>query len=195
MVVGMSLALLACSPPHDGELKAVGAEDCAFCHNTEYQETTTPPHIDLLPDECVLCHDSEAWVPAQLDHASVKDRLCSLCHLPDYANTQEPIHMGLYPTTCVDCHGTQAWRPALNGVHPEADFPLADGPHKKIGCTDCHDVDRGTSTDGVNADCIGCHSGDHARGKVDDQHDGVADYVFDETAPNFCLLCHPNGQR
>ena len=35
----------------------------------------------------------------------------------------------------------------------------------------------------------------HARAKVNDEHKEVDDYVFDANMPNFCLMCHPDGNK
>ena len=62
-------------------------------------------------------------------------------------------------------------------------------------CLDCHDAARGSPVGGMNTDCVGCHTGEHARSRVDAQHREVGDYTFDPARPNFCLRCHPNGRH
>jgi hypothetical protein len=50
----------------------------------------------------------------------------------------------------------------------------------------------------MNTDCIGCHTGEHALGRVDGQHDEEPDYFAergDASNPHFCLVCHPNGRN
>lgn len=191
----VAAALSACTDAHDPEVVEVQADDCVICHTPEFIAAADPPHVDVFPDECALCHSNTAWAPAIFEHAAVANRTCALCHLADYRATSAPVHEGMFPTTCIDCHGTRAWQPALEGAHPEASFPIADGPHDKIACTQCHDVDRGASAAGVNTDCIGCHTGEHNMNRVNEQHREVADYQYDPSMPNFCLLCHPNGRR
>jgi hypothetical protein len=195
LAVGFTLLLAGCAQDHSQPIVAVEANDCQLCHIAEYEAATSPPHVDIFPGECALCHSTTAWQPATFAHETVKDRECSLCHQADYDGTADPVHAGTFPTTCGDCHGTIAWRPALNGEHPETAFPITEGPHKSTGCTDCHDVDRGSSSAGMNTDCVGCHTGKHSMEKVNDQHQEVADYIFDAAMPNFCLLCHPNGRK
>ncbi len=189
------LGIQACSPAHEEDLMAVRSDDCAICHDPEYQSAQSPPHVGIFPNECALCHSNVSWQPAAFEHANVADRLCALCHQSDYDGVTMPLHRGVFPTTCENCHGTVAWKPALDGVHPENAFPIANGAHKKFDCTDCHDLQRGSSTNGENTDCIGCHTGEHNMNKVNDQHKEVADYDYDINTPNFCLLCHPNGQN
>lgn len=119
---------------------------------------------------------------------------CISCHEDDYRAADDPPHAGRYPETCGDCHSTSAWEPAVGFGHPEAFFPISRGAHEGILCVDCHDPARGDSTAGANTDCVGCHTGEHARDEVDSQHGGVPDYQFDADMPNFCLSCHPDGQ-
>lgn len=126
-----------------------------------------------------------------VDAVELTGQTCVACHQADYQAA--PDHPGRYPETCGDCHRTDAWRPALGFGHPEAAFPIEQGEHDVVACLDCHDVDRGPSTDGANTDCIGCHTGDHTQAETDPQHGGVPDYAFELGVPNFCLRCHPDG--
>jgi hypothetical protein len=192
---GLCLLWLACSQQHDPEVMPVRANDCETCHTPEYLAAVEPPHENIFPRECALCHTNTEWAPAIFSHDAVKSRECVLCHQSDYDGTADPVHSGMYPTTCDDCHGTTAWRPALEGIHPEASFPIENGAHENIGCTDCHNPDLGSSVGGANTDCIGCHTGEHSEARVNDQHDEVRDYFFDASMPNFCLQCHPNGRH
>jgi hypothetical protein len=59
----------------------------------------------------------------------------------------------------------------------------------------CHNPDLGSPVDGENADCVGCHDGEHTRGKMDPKHDEEPDYPQGAAPPNFCLDCHPNGRK
>lgn len=137
----------------------------------------------VLPAACGESH--EPVVVGQRD--------CILCHEVDYQSVADPPHVGVKPTTCGDCHMTVAWVPALDGVHPEAAFPIARGPHDPYLCLDCHDPTLGESTNGMNTDCVGCHTGDHERRKMDEKHHEVSGYVAGSESVNFCLGCHPNG--
>jgi hypothetical protein len=101
----------------------------------------------------------------------------------------------MFPTTCIDCHTTRAWTPALMGTHPEGRFPIAGGPHSGFQCLDCHDPDLGASTGGMNTDCVGCHTGEHTRARMDRVHEGESGYPTGAAPPNFCLDCHPAGRN
>jgi Class III cytochrome C family len=184
-----------CTGSHQSDVVAVGAADCAVCHTAEFVAATEPPHKDVLPTECALCHTDDAWEPAIFAHESVANRECVLCHRADYDGTTDPVHSGMFPTTCDDCHGTNAWQPALEGAHPDERFPISHGAHEGFSCTSCHNLDRGASTGGMNTDCVGCHTGEHRMSRVNEQHREVRDYNFDPDMPNFCLVCHPNGRQ
>lgn len=199
------ISLAACSSEHDPAVMSVSASDCNVCHNPEYQAATLPPHVGIFPNECALCHTNDAWQPAIFEHESVANRECVLCHQANYDGTTMPSHAGLYPTTCDDCHGTVSWIPAIGGAHPESAFPLANGAHQGITCAQCHDPTRGSSAMGENTDCVGCHTGEHSLGQMNDKHKEVNFYTeyrdVDDPGdvlsggPAFCLLCHPNGRN
>lgn len=141
------------------------------------------PALVLLA--CSRTHEG-VWV-------EVRSADCVICHRADYQGVAQPQHVGQYPETCGECHSTMAWRPAT-GLHPDGDFPIRSGPHQPVACGACHDPARGAYTDGANTSCVGCHTGEHQRARVDDQHRGIPDYAFDAARPNFCLSCHPNGR-
>jgi hypothetical protein len=168
---------------------------CYACHRSDYQGAMDPPHVDRVPQTCEDCHTTSAWMPATFDHANVTGT-CYSCHRLDYEGTDNPPHVqDGYPQTCNDCHTTDMWIPALDGLHPEDRFPIGDGPHQEFECLECHKTNLGSSTDGQNTDCVGCHTGEHARQKVDEKHQEVPEYLFDVNNPHFCLECHPNGRN
>ena len=119
---------------------------------------------------------------------------CVGCHQADYDMSPYMGH-DTFPTTCMDCHTTSAWVPALDGAHPEGDFPISRGPHEGYACLDCHNPDLGSSVDGMNTDCVGCHEGEHTLERSDRQHREENDYNSVGAPPNFCLECHPTGQK
>ncbi len=188
------LLLLACSPHQEGRVE-VRNDDCVLCHQLDFDSAEAPPHSGIFPVAvCAQCHQTTAWAPATFSHDSVTSVDCVTCHITDYEQTADPVHPGNFPTTCDSCHVTSAWRPALDGIHPESAFPIENGPHEKFECTDCHDPALGPSTDGMNTDCIGCHTGEHRESEVRDQHQEVPDFSYTPAMPNFCLECHPNGR-
>jgi len=117
---------------------------------------------------------------------------CAACHQADYDATDKPAHGASgYPTTCTDCHWTAGWQPALEGLHPEATFPIVASAHSGIACLECHDLDRHTGPGDAGADtvCAACHD----QPTNDDIHELQPGYAYDATTPAFCLACHPAG--
>jgi hypothetical protein len=128
--------------------------------------------------------------------ADVGQQDCYACHQADYEGATNPVHVGNNPTTCWECHSTDAWQPALaGGAHPEDKFPIAGGAHAPFACTDCHLPELGSSTNGGNVTCIGCHTGAHDRSLMDEHHAEVPEYQWDDARPAFCRDCHPRGRN
>lgn len=190
--------------------------ECSGCHMDDYDATASPSHVGY-PTDCAACHTDAGWVPSTFTHgwaltgahASTPcaschggsppvyrgtPRECVGCHRADYDASPYPGHSG-FPTSCADCHSTTSWRPAMAGVHPESRFPIATGAHSPFQCLDCHDPALGPATAGMNTDCIGCHTGEHSRSRVDSQHREVSGYPFGDPNPHFCLSCHPAGRH
>jgi hypothetical protein len=139
---------------------------------------------------CASCHDAARGTPAAGFNTT-----CVPCH---EAATVNASHLGdpayvfdaARPSFCLGCHP----RGVADGVHPETAFPIRSGAHSQQQCGDCHVAARGSPVGGFNTSCTGCHTGEHARSKVDRQHVEVNGYVFSTTDPHFCLRCHPRGR-
>lgn len=193
-------------------------ETCVGCHQKDYDGAKEPPHTGLETN-CTKCHNEVAWKPSTFKHSWVLDgahlkiacsschvgtppvykgtaKACVSCHLDDYQRSTFPGH-STFSQSCEQCHGRVAWKPALNGAHPENKFPIKTGAHSRasITCTSCHNPMLGTSAGGKNTDCVGCHTGEHTRAKMDEKHKEERDYPLGPAAPNFCLKCHPNGKN
>ncbi|MEZ4226119.1 MAG: cytochrome c3 family protein [Polyangiaceae bacterium] len=190
--------------------------NCVGCHKADYDSSPYPGH-STYPTTCDQCHGTNAWKPATpaehpfpLDgaHAGTicakchtgnppvykgTPNTCVGCHKADYDSSPYPNHQ-TFATTCGDCHNTTAWKPATGGGHPETKFPVSTGAHSKFKCADCHNASLGPNGKG-NADCVGCHTGTHARSKMDAKHKEVGKYPTGSAAPNFCLDCHPKGKN
>lgn len=189
---------------------------CVGCHQMDYDGATMPPH-EGYPTDCASCHDESGWSPSTFAHSWTLDgahavtpcqrchvgsppvymgtpRECVGCHRADYDMSPVEGHQ-TFPTTCADCHTTTAWSPALEGAvaHPTSRFPI-NGKHD-FACLDCHDPALGPSTGGMNTNCVGCHTGEHTRARMDRKHNEVRDYPSGDAAPNFCLMCHPDGRN
>ena len=192
--------------------------DCLGCHQDDYDNSAFEGH-GAFPTTCLDCHTNDQWIPAQFDHSWPLDGAhaqatcsgchtgtpavyegtstdCVDCHQSDYDGSAYLGHSD-FPTTCMDCHSTDAWTPATGGNHPENAFPIESEAHSKYrdDCVSCHNPDLGSSIGGENADCVGCHDGDHTRAAMDSKHREESDYPLGPAPPNFCLDCHPDGRN
>jgi hypothetical protein len=212
-------ALVECSGCHTQGFDAGQTpNECVGCHRDDYDRSPLPGHAQF-PTTCADCHGTSAWTPASGAGAVDHDRFfplqgahaqaaCASCHTQGYAPGQTPrecvgCHRDDYdrsplpghdqfPTTCADCHGTSAWTPASGG-HPETRFRIASGPHSGYACDDCHNASLGANGRG-NADCVGCHEGEHTRARMDAKHAEENGYPQGPAPPNFCLDCHAGGR-
>lgn len=190
------------------------ATDCIGCHADDRAVARDPDHA-AFSTACADCHTTVAWQPASFDHlwplegahASATCGSCHLgnppvyagtatdcvgCHRADYDASPYPGHSA-FPTTCQSCHSTRGWTPASGGQHPEGQFPITSGAHKVVECMNCHNATLGPNGRG-NADCVGCHTGEHSRARMDAKHVEESGYPGpNAAAPNFCLDCHPSG--
>jgi len=160
---------------------------CVNCHQTDYNNATTPvPHTGF-PTTCETCHDTVQWTDGTFNHATtgfaltgshtVPPRQCSdchnskfgnynitstacvNCHLPDYTGTTNPAHAAAgFPQQCELCHDTNVWTDSTFN-HNTTAFPLT-GSHTvpPRQCTDCH-VNNNYTT--LPLTCIGCHQTDY----------------------------------
>jgi hypothetical protein len=124
--------------------------DCVTCHIEEYEHVKEPPHVDVKPTTCGVCHVQASWRPAGLHHdwwpltGAHKGRPdtqcawchkgkpsvfkgtpkeCVGCHQEDYDASTFPEHQ-TFPKKCADCHSTDAWHPA-KAPPPRAPAPVA----------------------------------------------------------------------
>lgn len=180
---------LAISPPHDGF-----SSDCSSCHGTLSWAAASFVHTTQFPllgahrtAECGACHTGS---PAVFAGTASE---CVACHQQDYDQSPFPGHT-TFATTCQDCHLSSGWVPASGGNHPQNRFSIT-GRHN-YACNECHNPSLGPNGAG-NADCVGCHEGEHTLARMDNEHAGeVRNYPTGANrAPNFCLQCHADGNE
>jgi NAD-dependent SIR2 family protein deacetylase len=202
------------TPTHQS---AAGLGDCAGCHVVNDWKLADPKTLHTpLPAACIGCHGNEPRSSNPF-HAQTYDPECATCHhsYPDwtpatFAHLPKPTrcydcHESQRPTTsthpaagdCLGCHATSAWLPATGGTHPESAFPIQSGAHSRYrnDCAACHNASLGSPVMGDNADCVGCHDGEHARAEMDARHREQRDYPTGSAPPNFCLDCHADGRN
>ena len=183
---------------------------CVSCHLKDFQGTTNPNHTAAgFPQQCQVCHNTTAWIPASFNHsttgfpltgahASVPCASCHIngkytgtptdcysCHRADYQGTTDPNHAAAaFPTTCALCHTTTSWAGA---TFNHTWFPIYSGTHAGVWstCATCHI----NSSNYAAFSCINCHT--HSQANTDPNHSGVSNYVYNATS---CYSCHPTGQ-
>ncbi len=151
--------------------------DCYACHQTDFENTNDPNHIQAgFSTDCSECHTTAGWGDANFDHNQTQFPLtgqhisvdcsachvsgysntpmdCYACHQTDYENANDPNHVAQgYPTDCTQCHTTAGWDGA-NFDHNLTAFPLT-GAHSSTQCISCH----ANGYQGTPTDCYSCHS-------------------------------------
>ncbi|MFN7326728.1 MAG: hypothetical protein ACK5SQ_09105 [Chitinophagales bacterium] len=155
-----------CATCHNGNYNST-PNTCVACHETDYANTTAPNHAAAqFPQECASCHTESAWEPATFDH--------DLQYFPIYSGE----HNGEW-SQCTDCH-------------------LNPSNYAEFTCITCHTNpqtdEEHTGVGGYvynSAACLACHP------------TGDADLIFDHNTTNFpltgahlstdCISCHAGG--
>jgi hypothetical protein len=175
-------------------------EDCATCHQGDFQRATQPLHVGVLSQNCADCHSNTSWKPARGSnhswplegaHAAAA---CTACHQGEpavytgtpgecvscHAGQRDAVVMPShtdFSDDCGSCHASDAWRPAAF----EHSWPL-EGAHASAACSSCHSGEP-PLYDGTATDCVSCHQDD--RGRVTQpSHEGFS---------SNCGTCHGNA--
>lgn len=190
---------LQCQTPPTHVQTAMG-QDCASCHQSDYQKASQPLHVGVISENCADCHSNTRWAPARgSDHSFPLDgahatATCNTCHIgepPVYEGTPtacvdchsdqrdlviEPSHAD-FSDDCSSCHSTSAWQPAAF----DHTWPL-EGAHATANCTSCH-VGDPPVYQGTPTACVDCHGGER-------------DLVAQPSHVDFsddCASCHGTG--
>ncbi len=168
-----------CATCHNGNYNST-PNTCNGCHAPDYASTTNPNHAtSQFSTDCATCHSETAWVPSTFDHDAIYPFTgahipiaddCNACHHGNYANT---------PNTCNGCHSTD-FNQTTNPNHVALNLPT--------DCAMCHTTAPGWepatfpihnnyyALNGAHAaianDCATCHNGNY------------------NTTPNTCNGCH-----
>jgi hypothetical protein len=135
----------------------VAIHACTICHNAARAIGMPRNHIPTTM-QCGSCHNTVAWSPVKLDHATLTGS-CASCHNNSSAVGTPTGHMSTQ-RDCATCHAYPDWS-AIRFKHVAAAYP---GDHRAApGCATCHT----TNTDAIpypspaNAgSCAGCHAKD-----------------------------------
>ncbi len=168
-----------CATCHNGNYNNT-PNTCAGCHTPDYNQAMDPDHSgNQFPTDCATCHSETAWAPATFDHNAFYPFTgahmpiandCAACHHGDYTNT---------PNTCAGCHQVD-FNSSTNPNHVSLGFPT--------DCAMCHTTapnwepasfpihNNYYALNGAHAaianDCATCHNGDY------------------NNTPNTCVGCH-----
>ncbi len=198
---------ITCQACHADRVFTGKSKACVSCHQVNFEQTKTPPHLAAHFDQnCLSCHTTTDWSGAGYDHGVTKFPLtgahralacatchadgtyvgrpttCISCHQAGFDQTAKPPHRAAgFSTDCATCHTTVTW-PGATFNHNTTSFPLA-GAHKAAICGSCHinNVYKGTPTT-----CVSCHVTDF-NATVNPNH---------KTAgfPTDCLSCHTTAR-
>ena len=163
-------ALIAqnCAACHNGEYNNTPTT-CIGCHQSDFNGTTDPNHLAAgFSTDCTQCHDQNNWTPSTFDHDA--------SYFPIYSGE----HQGTW-TQCIECHTTPGnfMEFSCVGCHtnPETDEDHVGIPgynYNSPSCLACHPT--GSAMDGFNhnntafpltgahlsVDCAQCHTNGYA---------------------------------
>jgi len=155
------------------------SQECLNCHADYHQET--------LSNNCIDCHDYDAFKPALgFDHNNTDYKLkgkhfdldCVECHAKEIRNGQnyqaffgiefdqctdchEDVHRNKFGQNCTECHTENSFLEIkkLNSFnHDLTDYPLK-GLHQAVDCKVCHTRNLTDALPYQN--CTDCHDDDH----------------------------------
>lgn len=126
---------LACAKCHkDRDFESLGTA-CDSCHGFKHYSR-----------ECVSCHNTTRWQPANMNHGAVSGD-CASCHACPARH---------YSGQCSMCHSTSKWKGAKAGHAIQL-----SGVHPNLACAACH---AGGRYGGLSWSCSSCHSSPHGAG-------------------------------
>ena len=96
---------VACATCHTDDFAGTRQRIATAATPQDFNGTTRPNHVQSgIPQQCQICHNTTAWIPATFDHSQTSFPLtgahtsvaCATCHTDNYAGT--------LPTNCYGCH-------------------------------------------------------------------------------------------
>ena len=191
-----------CAACHNGDYNNT-PNTCVGCHLTDFTNTTDPDHeLQQFPTDCITCHSQNGWEPSTFDHNSFYPIVgahvaiandCNACHNGNYSNT---------PNTCTGCH-LDDYNATVDPDHELQQFPT--------DCISCHSqnawepstFDHNTVYPIVGAhvaianDCNACHNGNYSNtpntciGCHQDDYNATVDPDHEVgDFPTNCIICH-----
>jgi hypothetical protein len=136
---------------------AVAPHTCNSCHDAVHTIGLPRNHIPTT-QQCDTCHGTLAWLPAKLDHSTLKSG-CGGCHNNSNAVGKPAAHMSMQ-RDCATCHTYPDWS-AITFKHVSAAYP---GDHRAaLTCIACHTTNSDQVPYSAPANigsCGGCHAKD-----------------------------------
>ncbi|TNE53734.1 MAG: hypothetical protein EP344_14790, partial [Bacteroidetes bacterium] len=119
-----------CAACHNGDYNNT-PNTCVGCHLDDYQAAANPDHsANQFPTNCTQCHNEAAWVPSTFDHNTVWPLNGAHANVPNCTDCHLAGNYNNIPNTCYGCHQDD-YSGATNPNHITNQFPT--------DCTQCHD--------------------------------------------------------
>ncbi len=176
-------ALIAndCAACHNGDYNNT-PNTCIGCHQEDYDNTTNPNHEQVqFSTDCMMCHNEEEWIPATFDHDGQFFPIYSGEHEGEWNACVDchtnPNNFAEY--TCISCHKNPETDEDHNGISGYV--------YESTACFACHPTgkaDEGFNHNSTNfpltgshigVDCIECHTTGN----------------YSDASPD-CVSCHQN---
>lgn len=209
-----SHASFSCDNCHSASV-ASNEAICVSCHNTDYNNTSTPNHAQYnTGTRCNACHYSDSFTShTRVSHTKFHETIegsCISCH----SGKKPSSHVGNRDSGCESCHSYPDWSDASSSHNYSSGCvnchsgkkPSSHTGNRDSGCESCHSYPDWSTTTGFSHTGVtsGCNvSGCHTR------HYDAYDCVWCHTSANpgvywggwshsrtdsrACTACHANG--
>lgn len=190
-------ALNDCAACHkDGNDYSQLSPDCFSCHESDYNATTSPNHVQSsFPTSCTDCHTTNpGWRPAEFGQHDIVFPIYSGKHNNEWNDCADchnsPGNYGIF--TCIDCHEHN--QSDMNGEHDE----VSGYVYSSEACFECHPTGSGEGSFNhaasnfpltgahIDSECIQCHTNGYS---------GTSNICFDCHTPDFNQTTNPNHQE
>ena len=124
-----------CATCHNGDYNNT-PNTCVECHLDDYNNTNNPNHSTAqFPTDCESCHTENAWEPSTFDHDGQYFPIYSGKHREAWNQCMEchTVSGNFSVFSCIDCH-EHSNQASLNDKHKE----FQDYTYTSISCFSCH---------------------------------------------------------
>ncbi len=133
-----------CASCHNGDYNNTPTE-CYGCHQSDYNNTTDPPHLSAqFPTDCEICHTQNAWVPSTFDHDGQYFPIFSGSHNGEW-NSCSDCHTNSSDYSvfsCITCHEHN--QSSMDEEHSE----VSGYVYESSACYSCHPTGSGEGEGG-----------------------------------------------